>query len=158
MVVKIMLLFERVMGLALGAIIAVVVVLSTIHLAWIVIEDIMAPPVYLFDVREVFGILGILITVIIAIELLDTVRIYFDKRAVKVETVFLIAMMALAREVIILDLHEISGTSLLGIAAIIIALCAGFFLLKRSRGIKLGPEELGERTPEAAEKTVEKKD
>ncbi len=157
MIAKVIQTFEKVMGLCLAVIMAVVVVLSTIHLAWIVIEEIIAPPAYLFDVYEVLKLLGVLITIIIAIELLDTVRIYFDKRIVKIEVVFLIAMMALAREVIILDLHELSGATLLGVAAIIGALSGGYYLFRRSRELKLEPEQPGGRTPQVAEE-AEKKD
>ena len=158
MIVKVIQTFEKVMGLILATIIAVVVVLSTIHLAWIVIEDIIAPPAFLFDVYGVFKLLGVLITIIIAIELLDTVRIYFDRRAIKIEVVFLIAMMALAREVIILDLYELSGVTLVGVAAIIAALCVGYYLVRRSREIKVSPTEPGERIPQATEEAGKKKD
>jgi len=44
-----------------------------------------------------------------------------------------VAIIAIARKVIILDLKEVDGQSLIGIACIIIALTAGYFLMKRSQ-------------------------
>ncbi|MCF6149226.1 MAG: hypothetical protein E3K37_11275 [Candidatus Kuenenia sp.] len=41
--------------------------------------------------------------------------------------------MAVARKIIILEVKEISSFSLFGLASIIFALSAGYYLLKRSR-------------------------
>jgi uncharacterized membrane protein (DUF373 family) len=44
-----------------------------------------------------------------------------------------VAIIAIARKVIILDVKEVESLSLFGIAAIVIALTAGYFLMKRSQ-------------------------
>jgi uncharacterized membrane protein (DUF373 family) len=49
------------------------------------------------------------------------------------EVVLSVAIIAIARKVIILDVKEVESLSLFGIAAIVIALTAGFFLMKRSQ-------------------------
>jgi uncharacterized membrane protein (DUF373 family) len=49
-----------------------------------------------------------------------------------VKVVFAVALIAIGRKVIILDLKEIPSLSLLGIAAIIISLSCGYFLVKRT--------------------------
>ena len=150
--------FQRAVGLILTVILAVVIALSTIHLAWNVIDDIIAPPAYLLDAADLFPFLGLFMTLVIAIELLDTVRVYFDRRVVKIEVVFLIAMMALAREVIVLDLHEFPGTSLLGVAAIICALSLGYFLFRRIRQANIEADESSQQEPAATGEEVKKKD
>ena len=43
--------------------------------------------------------------------------------------VFTVAMIAIARKVIILDVKELSSLTLMGIGVIIIALSAGYYLL-----------------------------
>ena len=47
-----------------------------------------------------------------------------------------VAIIAIARKVIILDWKDLDGFSLVGIAAIVIALTVGYFLMKRSQGQK----------------------
>lgn len=128
--VKIMLAFEKGVAIALCVILSVIIVLSTIHWGSVVVGEIIVHPYHLIDIHKLLELLGTLIMIVIAIELLATMRIFFDKTAVKIEAVYLLAMMALAREVIILDLHKTPSTTLLGVAAIIAALSAGYFLIK----------------------------
>jgi len=47
--------------------------------------------------------------------------------------VFTVALIAVGRKVIILDVKELPGTTLLAIAAIIVAMSFGYFLLKYLR-------------------------
>jgi len=42
-----------------------------------------------------------------------------------------VAIIAIARKVIILDVKDLSGLALLGIAAIILALSIGYYLIKK---------------------------
>ena len=43
------------------------------------------------------------------------------------------AIIAIARKVIILDVKKVDSLSLIGIAAIILALTVGYFMMKRAR-------------------------
>jgi len=52
---------------------------------------------------------------------------------VHVEVVFTVAMIAIARKVIILDIKEVSSLTLIGIGVIIVALSAGYYILTRKR-------------------------
>jgi uncharacterized membrane protein (DUF373 family) len=67
--------------------------------------------------------------VLIGVELLETIKAYVKENVVHVEVVFTVAMIAIARKVIILDVKELSGLTLMGIGVIIIALSAGYYLL-----------------------------
>jgi uncharacterized membrane protein (DUF373 family) len=70
--------------------------------------------------------------VVIGLELLETIKAYLEQDKVHVEVVFLVAMVAVARKIIILDYKETSAELLLGMSAVIIALSAGFYFCKRS--------------------------
>jgi len=71
--------------------------------------------------------------VVIGIELLETImKTYITKGQPHYEVVLSVAIIAIARKVIILDLKEVDSLSLIGIAAIIMALTVGYFLMKRS--------------------------
>ena len=68
---------------------------------------------------------------LIGIELLETVKAYLSQQLIHSHVVFTVALIAIGRKVIILDIYKLDGLSLIGIAAIIIALSLGFFLVKK---------------------------
>ena len=52
---------------------AVVLLLSTVELAWVIIKDIITPPILIVDIDELLEIFGLFMLVLIGIELLDTI-------------------------------------------------------------------------------------
>jgi len=111
---------------------AVTILLATVELAWLIIKDVITPPIILLDINELLDIFGLFLLVLLGIELISTLKTYLIANVVHVEVVFAVALIAIGRKVIILDIKEISSLSLLGIAAIIIALSVGYFLVKRA--------------------------
>ena len=83
---------------------------------------------------------GVLI-LLLGLELMATVRMYLKEHVIHVEAVFLVALIAVARQVIELDYAHASVGVLVGIAAILLALSGGYFLLRKSgiRGVP-GPD------------------
>jgi uncharacterized membrane protein (DUF373 family) len=124
---------ERFVVSSLLVMMVVVVCLATLDLAWLLLKDIITPPRLLLEIDELLDVFGLFLLVLIGIELLDSIRIYREQKSVHVEVVMTVAMIAIARKVIILDIKEISSLSLLGIAAIIAALSLGYFLIRRTR-------------------------
>ena len=124
--------FEKLITVSLIIMMAVVILLATIELGWIIINDIITPPVLLLDINEMLDIFGLFLLVLIGIELLETIKAYLSERVIRVEVVIIVALIAIARKVIILDVKELSSLTLIGIAAIILALSAGYYLLKGS--------------------------
>ena len=70
--------------------------------------------------------------VLIGVELIEVMKDYLTENTLHVEVVFLVAMIAVARKVIVLDYKVTSPQTLYGTAAIIVALCGGFYLLKKA--------------------------
>jgi uncharacterized membrane protein (DUF373 family) len=64
---------------------------------------------------------------------METLKVYLTERAIHVEVVFTVALIAVGRKVIILDVKALPSVTLLGIAAIIVAMSFGYFLLKYLR-------------------------
>ncbi|MEA3253636.1 MAG: phosphate-starvation-inducible PsiE family protein [Chloroflexota bacterium] len=124
--------FERVIVVALMLMMAVVVLLSTIELGRDIIEDIAAPPTLLIDINNLLEIFGLFLLIMIGIELLETIKSFVLDNVFRVEVVLLVAIIAIARKVIILDINNLPSLTLLGIAAIIIALTAGYYLVRRT--------------------------
>ena len=126
--------FERVMIKALMLMMAIVLGLATLDLAWLIIADVSTPPYVILSVDELLDIFGLFMLVLIGIELLETImKTYITQDQPHYEVVLSVAIIAISRKIIILDVKEIDSLSLLGIAAIVLALTAGFFLMKRSR-------------------------
>jgi len=121
---------EKVIVLSLLVMMVAVVLLSTIELGWLIIKDISTPPIFILEIDELLDIFGMFLLVLIGVELLETVKMYLTKKTVHVEVVFSVAMIAIARKVIILDVKELSSLTLVGIGTIIIALSAGYYFLK----------------------------
>lgn len=126
--------FERLIAYTLIAMMTLVLTLSTIELGWVIIKDIITPPILLLEIDELLEIFGLFMLVLIGIELLETIaKTYLVEGVIRVEVVLVVAIIAIARKVIILDVKELSSLTLIGMATIIIALAGGYFLLKRSR-------------------------
>ena len=125
---------EKVMIRALMVMMALVLGLATLDLGWLIIKDVITPPYVILSVDQLLDIFGLFMLVLIGIELLETImKTYITQGQPHYEVVLSVAIIAIARKVIIIDVKEIDSLSLLGIASIVLALTAGYFLMKRSR-------------------------
>ncbi|MEI6705187.1 MAG: phosphate-starvation-inducible PsiE family protein, partial [Deltaproteobacteria bacterium] len=58
--------------------------------------------------------------------------------------VMAVAIIAISRKVVILDVKDLSGLALVGIAAIILALSIGYYLISFESGIHIGKTSTGD--------------
>lgn len=123
--------FETGIVHALIVMMMVVVLLATVELGWIIIKDIMSPPIVLLEINELLEIFGFFLLVLIGIELLETIKAYLVEKVVHVEIVLEVALIAISRKVIILDLEKYSSLTLLGIAGLILSVSVAFHVVKR---------------------------
>jgi uncharacterized membrane protein (DUF373 family) len=130
-VIKFLKQFERIIVHALIVMMIVTVLLATIELGWIIVKDIITPPIILLEIDELLEIFGFFLLVLIGIELLETIKAYLIERVVHVEVVIEVALIAIARKVIILDLEKYESLTLIGIAALILAIGVAIFAIKR---------------------------
>lgn len=125
--------FEHYIVLALLGMMVLVVFLGTLELAVILIQQILGEPKWLLlDINEMLKIFGFFFMVLIGLELIETVRVYLRDEVVHAEITLLVAILAITRKVVILKVEDLPPLSLIGIAAIIMALSAGYFLLKKA--------------------------
>jgi uncharacterized membrane protein (DUF373 family) len=124
--------FEKIIVRVLVALMALVLLLSTVELAWVIIKDIITPPILILEIDELLEIFGLFMLVLIGLELLDTIaKTYMGESTDHAQIVMAVAIIAIARKVIILDVKDLSGLALVGIAAIILALSIGYYLIKK---------------------------
>jgi LPXTG-motif cell wall-anchored protein len=128
--------FERIITFVLIGMMIVVVLLATLELGWIIIKDIITPPVLILEIDELLEIFGLFLLVLIGIELLETIKSYLHDQVLRVEVVLSVALIAIARKVIILDIKGTSNMTLVGIGVIIAALAGAYYLFKRSKNIR----------------------
>ena len=116
--------------MALLIMMMLVIVVSTVELAIMLYQDLTNPPLMLFNISELMGLFGFFFMILIGLELVETIKMYLDESKIHVEVVFLVAMIAVARKVIILDAKSQDWTTLLAVAAVILALSLGYYLFK----------------------------
>ena len=75
---------------------------------------------------------GILL-ILLGLELLETVKVYFTRHQIRAETILIVALIAAGRHVLIIDLHHTDASSLYGITALIMALAGSYFLVRKGR-------------------------
>lgn len=86
----------------------------------------------LLTINELHSIFGLFLLVLIGIELMETIKVYLLDDSIRVEIVFLVAMIGIARHVIDLEYKSMDPVALIGIAAVILALTIGYYYLKKS--------------------------
>lgn len=110
-----------------------VVLLATLELIYIIVLEIATPPVPLLKIEGLLEILGYFLLVLIGIELLETFKIYVEENVINVQVVLLVAIIAIARKVIILDVKSLPSMTLIGIGFVVLALSVGYYLVKKSQ-------------------------
>ena len=76
-------------------------------------------------------VLPVFFNILIAVELIDTFNIYIKEHAIKVQSILLIGLIAIGRKLLVLDIGHSDGLSNIGLAAIILALSLGYYLVKK---------------------------
>jgi uncharacterized membrane protein (DUF373 family) len=110
----------------------IAVFLATIEVGVILWQQMLMPPFMLLNVEEMMTVFGFILMVIIGLELLETIKAYLKKHEIHVEIVLLVALVAVARKVIILDYKDTTPEMMFAVAALVIAMSAGFFMVRRS--------------------------
>ena len=125
--------FEHAVVLALVAMIMLVIALSLIDLGWLIVEDIITPPIVLVGIDELLEIFGFLLLILIGIELLETIKVYLQTYAIRLDIVLEVALIAIARKIIVIDLADYDGLSVIGIAALVMSLAIANYFARRAR-------------------------
>jgi uncharacterized membrane protein (DUF373 family) len=124
---------QKLTVLALAGMLAIVVLVSTLHLGMPIAQEMWAPPRFLIPVQGLLEIFGYFLLVLIGVELLETVKAYLKKDIIHVRVVLEVALIAMARKVIIEEPNSVSALTLLGIAALILALGIAFYFERQAK-------------------------
>ena len=146
---------ERYIIKTLIGLMSILLISATVELGYVLIKSIINSGTdhLIIDLDNLMQVFGVFLLVVIGIELLDTIKVYFKKNVIHVEVVMLVAIIAIARKIIVMDFDTYGGAEIIGIAAIMIALAAGYYLIKKTGGTKFVPTE----AEETEEITIEEK-
>lgn len=124
--------FEQMVALVLSFLISALVLAAVVHLVsrilWLILHGLVDPAE-----QQVFqAVFGMVMTVLIALEFNHSILGVLQRRhgVVQLRTVVLIALLALVRKFIIIDAAHAAPTTLLGLAASVLALGGVYWLVR----------------------------
>lgn len=130
---------ERVVIKTLIVLMTLVLIVATVKLAYEFAMSIVLTPA-LAQLPDLLSLFGTFLMVLIGVELLDTVKVYLKEHVMHVEVVILVAVMAVARKVIVMDFEKMSGLEIAGIGGLLVALAIGYYLVRKAGGCDFGQE------------------
>jgi uncharacterized membrane protein (DUF373 family) len=124
--------FEHAVILVLTALIVLIVASATWHLAEVVIRLLLTDAVQPTNQAVFQTVFGMVFTVIIALEFKHSLLIALARQesVVRLRSIILIAMLAMVRKFIILDLGVAGETNLFGLSAAILSLGVVYWLVR----------------------------
>jgi uncharacterized membrane protein (DUF373 family) len=125
--------YEKIVYLILIFLFAVIVAFSIGELVFLLFGALFVNSPGLLEDNELLGLIGYFLLVLIGVEILATISVFIKDNVIHVETVIVVAIIAIARGVILFEPSSPGANALnmFGTAAIIIALCSGYYLLKK---------------------------
>jgi uncharacterized membrane protein (DUF373 family) len=147
--------FESTIVVAVGLVLAVAVAVAVAEL-YLLIFDSVRPGLSLETLTSLQeglqNVFGAVLLVLLGLELIDTLKVYFIEHEVRTEVILIVAMIAVGRHIIQVDFHHTGGLELIGMAAVVSALAVSYYLVKRARG-SAGELPLGTIPPGQAQLT-----
>ncbi|MEA2034229.1 MAG: phosphate-starvation-inducible PsiE family protein [Euryarchaeota archaeon] len=123
---------ERGIYFVLMGMLILVVIISVTELGWMLISSLVNEPVYLLETHGLLNFFEFFLLILIGIELLETLKTYIRENTIHVEIVVILAIIAVSRKVIVMDLNHITDVQLIGLGVILFALSAGYYLIKKA--------------------------
>ncbi|MCP9915714.1 phosphate-starvation-inducible PsiE family protein [Cyanobium sp. ATX 6F1] len=134
---------ERLLAKALSLILALVVVVASIHLLQLVWSDLLnTETTWLGD--ELTRVLGDVLNVLIALEVLQNLTAYLRRKVIQIELVLVTALTAVARKVIVLPPgSEDKPLLLAGLGLVVLSLAAAYWLVRQPVAISSSSQGTG---------------
>lgn len=123
--------FERGVYTVLLVLLSLMIVFAVLTLIAATAVDLLSPPFFLLTGDEILALFGSFLLVLITLEFFESIKVYLRENTIPYELVVVIAITAIARKVIVLDLETASDLHLIGLGVVVIALAGAYYLLKR---------------------------
>ncbi|NLE37532.1 MAG: phosphate-starvation-inducible PsiE family protein [Pirellulaceae bacterium] len=113
----------------LAVLMTFVIVMGVADVAWTLYGQLTTPPVMMMRGAQIMASFGSFMAVLIAIEIFINITIYLRDDLIHIRIVMATALMAVARKVIIFDMESVEGSYLWGLAAVVLAMSIGYWLV-----------------------------
>ena len=128
--------FERLIYYALMVMLALVIFLGVIELVVIIFYALFTDFSFRLANFEILEIFGYFLLILIGIELLETIKAYLIKNEIHVEIIILVAIIAVARKIILLDpfaeSESLNSSGMIALGVVVVALAASYYLVRKS--------------------------
>ncbi len=122
---------ERYTAIALLVLMGIVVIAGTAEVAYEIVTGLIQPPGFFLGVTELLDTFGLFLMVLIGLELMATMHMYVTDHIIHVEMMFLVALTAVTRKVVVLDTVKTEPLLVFALGFLILALSGGYFLLRK---------------------------
>ena len=124
---------ERLVVGALLILLMVTILVGTVIVGWSLIQDLLDFGALVANPKALFDVFGLFVAVLVGVELLRILRHLVQSHEVDTVLVVETALIALCNKVITLNLSAVSWTTLLAIAALILAVAVAIYALRGER-------------------------
>lgn len=124
---------ERIIAIALLVLMGIVVASATVEVAYEIVTGLMDPPGFFLGVSELFEVFGLFLMVLIGLELMTSIHMYLDDQKIHAEMMFLVALTAVTRKIVIMDSSAMDPMLVFSIGFLVITLASGFYLIRKNR-------------------------
>ena len=69
-----------------------IVLLASIDLGWIIVKDVLTPPIFLLEVDELLELFGAFLLVLVGLELMIMVKGYVTEKTIHVEVALVVGL------------------------------------------------------------------
>lgn len=113
----------------LALLMVLVILLGIGDVIYVLYQRLLAPPVLLLEISDIFETFAAFLAVLIAIEIFINIRLYLGSAQLPVKLVLATALMAVARKVIVLDFNKLGAMEVFSLAAVVLGLGIAYGLL-----------------------------
>ncbi len=140
---------ERLIIVAVRVLLLIVILLSVVVLAVLTVRGIGENPLRSIqsavELQErVLNAFSGVLTVLLGLELLETIRTWFAEQRVRLEVILIIATIAVSRHIVTLDFEHAGGLELVGIGVLVAALGLAYALVRGSPAVTLPLNKTGD--------------
>ena len=122
---------QRYIYIVLAVMLLLVIIVAIIELAEILLIDLIEDSSFLrLETKGILVFFEYFLLILIGIELLESIKSFIVENTIHIEIILVLAIIAVARKVIVIDYAQNDPFALVGTAALVFALCAGYFLVK----------------------------
>jgi uncharacterized membrane protein (DUF373 family) len=91
-----------------------------------------SPPGLFLGVTELLDVFSLFLMVLIGLELMTSIHMYLDDHTIHAELMILVAMTAVTRKIVVVDMMKLDPLLVFGLGFLVITLAAGYYLIKSS--------------------------